>query len=857
MKRFIITMLALMGAIACTHNQLDGVSDSKLNIPKILTANFENSDSRIQLQSGKTVWNEGDCISVFYKSFDNLKWQFQGNDGDRSGDFLMIDGTIGSQTMNNTMVAYPYNTSYRINMQKLTLDATLPATQHYNYESYGIGDNLMVANCEFTSFTMMNVCGWLKIQLTGDGEKVSRLKLRGNNNEQIAGLIHVSCENASSILSSDDSNNDNGSDVGGNLIFDNSIITEVTLDCGEGVTLSANPIAFYIAIPPRDFENGITLEVETTNLNSMIISTANKITIYRNHILPMSVIEYEKEEIEETPEGSTRVTIAEFLNADEDSTLYLLTGEITSVTNTKYGNFYITDSTGSVYVYGLLTPEGAEKTQWSAAGLKQGDSITIYGTRSSYNGNPQMKNAIYVSHIPYTDDNSENDSETPTIPTDNKYASDPIFVCSSSDTLNLSYSLDSINSNTQTTIDGEVVTGFKLGTTNYTGVFTSEAVGVSGDFYLNFYAVAWKDKAATLYFKVDNDQVYSQELVANSGATTTPPYSGLKLADSDHYSFKLTGLKSSSKISFSTSPYFDTTDTTNTRAIVCGVKLSDKPLGTENSGNNSDSKDDDINQQTPVASNTWLELPAIRTDGAYPNASEYVIMASGERNYTHYYDTSTYASLWVAYPLASRHLGSYNRPSSWSYNPLISTSDQINLCNRSYTDTDTYSRGHLIPNASRDGILEMQLQTFYVTNAVPQVQNRFNGGVWVDLENAVRAEIGSDEIYVVTGVAFHKRGGSESIKYTTAKDDNRKIPIPNYFYKVILKVQKSGNSISSASTIGFWFENKEYNDDYTNYAVSVDTIEEWTGFDFFVNLPNNIEQSAESNTSLSSFSNFN
>ena len=151
----------------------------------------------------------------------------------------------------------------------------------------------------------------------------------------------------------------------------------------------------------------------------------------------------------------------------------------------------------------------------------------------------------------------------------------------------------------------------------------------------------------------------------------------------------------------------------------------------------------------------------------------------------------------------------------------------------------------------------MQLQTFYVTNSVPQIQDRFNGGIWQSLEAALQTEAGSEEIYIVTGVAFRKANGNETIKYTTAKDDTKQVPVPNYFYKVVLKVNKSGNSVTSASTIGFWFEHKEYSgESYTNYTTSVDQIEQWTGFDFFVNLPDSIEAIAETNTSWSSFQSF-
>ena len=248
---------------------------------------------------------------------------------------------------------------------------------------------------------------------------------------------------------------------------------------------------------------------------------------------------------------------------------------------------------------------------------------------------------------------------------------------------------------------------------------------------------------------------------------------------------------------------------------------------------------------------TWLELPGKVENGNYLiNTYD----DGSSRNYTHLYDKSTYTSLWTAYPLNSSHMGGESRPGSWSYSPSIDEDYQINLKSSSYNDS--YSRGHLIPNASRNGNKEMQLQTFYVTNSVPQIQNSFNGGIWQSLEAALQSIGKKEEIYIVTGVAFKKAGESKSITYTTAKDDNKQVPVPNYFYKVVLKVEKSGNTVTSASTIGFWFEHKTYSDKYYNHTASVDQIEEWTGFDFFVNLPDTIENTAEKNTNWTDFQNF-
>ena len=260
----------------------------------------------------------------------------------------------------------------------------------------------------------------------------------------------------------------------------------------------------------------------------------------------------------------------------------------------------------------------------------------------------------------------------------------------------------------------------------------------------------------------------------------------------------------------------------------------------------------------PAVNQTWLELPGANDKD---NCVVNTYYDGSSRNYTHMYDKENYVSLWTAYHLNSTHMGSYSRPDEWTYSPLISSDDQPNLCKLSYANSSTHSRGHMIPNASRNGIKAMQLQTFYVTNSVPQLQTDFNDGVWQKLEAALQALGKSEEIYIVTGVAFNKVGESKSISYTKAKEAStdgevKRCPIPNYFYKVVLRVKKSGNTITSASTIGFWFENKAYSDSYINYTMSVDQIEKWTGFDFFVNLPDSIEASAETNSKWTTFQNF-
>ena len=98
------------------------------------------------------------------------------------------------------------------------------------------------------------------------------------------------------------------------------------------------------------------------------------------------------------PEQPTYTSVADFLAAAEDDTIYTLKGTITSVTEYNYGNFYINDGTGEVLIYGLCSPEGDSK-YWAESGAKVGDDIIIKTVRTSYGNAPQGKNAIFVDLI--------------------------------------------------------------------------------------------------------------------------------------------------------------------------------------------------------------------------------------------------------------------------------------------------------------------------------------------------------------------------------------------------------------------------------------------------------------------------
>ena len=89
------------------------------------------------------------------------------------------------------------------------------------------------------------------------------------------------------------------------------------------------------------------------------------------------------------------ITSCAEVNAAEDGITFKIKGTITAIENTTYGNLYVTDETGSVYIYGTLY-EGAEK-QFSKYGVEVGDIVVVEGPRGSYKGSPQLVNATILA----------------------------------------------------------------------------------------------------------------------------------------------------------------------------------------------------------------------------------------------------------------------------------------------------------------------------------------------------------------------------------------------------------------------------------------------------------------------------
>lgn len=157
---------------------------------------------------------------------------------------------------------------------------------------------------------------------------------------------------------------------------------DVTIDC---VTPGAS---IYYTINESEPSEHSTLYNGAINISST--TTLKAIAINNGESSAVATATY-------TILTATPATIEDFLAAEESADVYYeLTGTISNIANTIYGNFDLTDATGTVYVYGLTsTFQTSNDQSFASLNLTEGDLITIRGTRASFEGNAQVSGPAY------------------------------------------------------------------------------------------------------------------------------------------------------------------------------------------------------------------------------------------------------------------------------------------------------------------------------------------------------------------------------------------------------------------------------------------------------------------------------
>lgn len=166
-------------------------------------------------------------------------------------------------------------------------------------------------------------------------------------------------------------------------------INELPLEGGEltaYVTCKGNGVSVDI---PEDAKDWLSIAAIKNGGSEVVFKAAPNTGGDRNTTVIFKTTDGKKDYTSQmtiSQKGSIiPATCAEFNAAPVGDAQYRIYGLVTKVANTKYGNIYVQDYSGEVYVYGT--------TNYSDFPVKEGDVVNIVGPRAEHKGNPQMTNA--------------------------------------------------------------------------------------------------------------------------------------------------------------------------------------------------------------------------------------------------------------------------------------------------------------------------------------------------------------------------------------------------------------------------------------------------------------------------------
>lgn len=207
--------------------------------------------------------------------------------------------------------------------------------------------------------------------------------------------------------------------------------------------------------------------------------------------------------------------------------------------------------------------------------------------------------------------------------------------------------------------------------------------------------------------------------------------------------------------------------------------------------------------------------------------------------YTLSYDTINHNPFWVAWELTRQESkGKVGRADTFMEDPSIPSRHAVRPATYSGSG---YSRGHMCPAGDQKWSTDAMDDSFYMSNMCPQTFE-LNKLWWDWLERAERQwarEEGS--VYIVCGPIYDSNRPVKNLN----KKKNFFVGIPHKFFKVILST-RSGNE----KALGFVYRNDASEQTLEECLCSVDQIEQLTGFDFFSQLDDKIENHIEAESNL-------
>ena len=237
-------------------------------------------------EDNKALWMENDQVAAFMMSSALSRYQIQSQFvGNAYAEFTKVADVEGQETaveLAHNVAYYPFseNIKYVASDNGYSFKVELPSEQMYAKGSFGNAAFPMAAVSVDNNFIFTNVCGGVKLLLTGN-KKVTSVQIQGNNDEKLSGAAVVTAYTDDTKPSIE-------------MAADASVT--VTLNCAEGVQLNeSTPTEFIIALPPVTFTKGFTVTITDADNKVYLVETEKSNTVLRSGILVMPDVKVENE----------------------------------------------------------------------------------------------------------------------------------------------------------------------------------------------------------------------------------------------------------------------------------------------------------------------------------------------------------------------------------------------------------------------------------------------------------------------------------------------------------------------------------------------------------------------------------
>ncbi len=148
-----------------------------------------------------------------------------------------------------------------------------------------------------------------------------------------------------------------------------------------------------------------------------------------------------------------------------------------------------------------------------------------------------------------------------------------------------------------------------------------------------------------------------------------------------------------------------------------------------------------------------------------------------------------------------------------------------------------YDRGHMCPAADQKWSAQAMYDCFVMANMCPQ-DHSLNAGAWNTLENKERQWAKRDSAIVIVAGPIYERSDTKRI-------GDAGVRVPGAFFKIL-----AAPYADEPRGIAFVYPNMSSPGNMQEYVLTIDEVEELTGFDFLSSLPDNIEDEIESKASF-------